>query len=119
VTDTLYQIARFFYIPFHLFGETVLLSFRLSHLLNIGFKGIITSVKLFGISAERSYWLATIGIVLAIYLWFFLMAISKFIDIKNEKIAKQNEKELQTLKKQINLQQRFKTDTVPTIEITP
>jgi len=47
------------------------------------------------------------------------MAISKFIDIKNEKIAKQNEKELQTLKKQINLQQRFKTDTVPTIEITP
>ena len=38
MTDTLYQIARFFYIPFHLFGETVLLSFRLSHLLNIGFK---------------------------------------------------------------------------------
>lgn len=76
-------------------------------------------MKLFGISAERSYWLATIGIVLAIYLWFFLMAVSKFIDIKNEKIAKQNEEDLQTLKEQINSQQRFKTDAVSTIEITP
>ncbi len=76
-------------------------------------------MKLFGISAERSYWLATIGIVLAIYLWFFLMAVSKFIDIKNEKIAKQNEEELQTLKEQINSQQRFKTDTVSAKKITP
>jgi len=76
-------------------------------------------VKLFGISAERSYWLATIGIVLAIYLWFFLMAVSKFIDIKNERITKQKEEELQTLKEQINSQQRFKTDTVSAEEITP
>jgi len=47
------------------------------------------------------------------------MAVSKFIDIKNEKIAKQNEEELQTLKEQINSQQRFKTDTVPPCGITP
>ncbi|MBI5574042.1 MAG: hypothetical protein HY919_05770 [Elusimicrobia bacterium] len=76
-------------------------------------------MKLFGISAERSYWLATIGIVLAIYLWFFLMAVSKFIDIKNKKIVKQNEEELQSLKVQITTQQRFKTDTVSAEEITP
>lgn len=90
-----------------------------NRLLKNKFYCIIVFVKLFGISAERSYWLATIGIVLAIYLWFFLMAVSKFIDIKNEKIAKQNEEELQTLKEQINSQQRFKTDTTSTEEITP
>lgn len=56
---------------------------------------------------------------MAIYLWFFLTAVSKFVDIKNEKIAKQNEEELQTLKEQINSQQRFKTVTVPEEEITP
>ncbi|MFH0948504.1 MAG: hypothetical protein V1833_05865 [Elusimicrobiota bacterium] len=76
-------------------------------------------MKLFGISTERSYWLATIGIVLIVYLWFFLMTISKFIDIKNEKIAKQNEVDLQTLKEQISSQQRFKADTPSTLEITP
>jgi len=76
-------------------------------------------MKLFGISAERSYWLATIGIVLAIYLWFFLMAVSKFIDIKNEKIARRNDEELQTLKEQIDSRQRLKTDVVSTEEITP
>lgn len=76
-------------------------------------------MTLFGLEVERSYWLATIGIVLSIYLWFFLMVIVKFIDIKNEKIVMRNEKELQALKEQIASQKRFKTDTVSIPDFTP
>ena len=75
-------------------------------------------MKLFGISAERSSWLAIIGVGLATYLWFFLMAVSKFIDIKNEKIVKQNEDELQMLQEQITSRQRFAESASSTLGIT-
>ena len=67
-------------------------------------------MKLFNIEVERSYWRLTIGVVMAIYLWFFFMAISKFVEIKNERILKTNTEELQSLKEQIVLMQRLKSD---------
>lgn len=76
-------------------------------------------MKLLGIETARSSWLLVIGVGLGVYLWFFLMVFSKFIDIKNEKIAKRNAVELQSLKKQIAAMQRFKSDTVVTEENIP
>lgn len=63
-----------------------------------------------GIETSRVHWLLIIGAALVIYLWFFLMAASKFIDVRNEKIAKKNTEEITSLREQVSSLQRFRAD---------
>ncbi|MBN1384863.1 MAG: hypothetical protein JW983_08285 [Elusimicrobia bacterium] len=69
---------------------------------------------------NRIHWLMIIGVALVIYLCFFLMAISSFIDRKNEKIVRKNNEKLESLKGQIASLQRAKAyESVPSREFTP
>ena len=76
-------------------------------------------MKLFNIEVERSYWLLTIGVVIGIYIWFFFMAMSKFIEIKNSKIEQQSNEEQELLKEQFVITQRLKADIGIYDEVSP
>ncbi|MDD5688105.1 MAG: peptidase MA family metallohydrolase [Elusimicrobia bacterium] len=75
-------------------------------------------MKLFGFEIERSYWLLTIGVVVGIYLWFFLMTVSRFIDLKNAKIERKYEEEVESIKEQIIIVQRLKSDNAPYADVS-
>lgn len=66
-------------------------------------------MKTAGIETSRVHWLLIIGSAVVIYLWFFLMAVSKFIDVRNEKIVKKNTEEIGGLREQISTLQRSRT----------